>query len=247
VWGGDILFIDAWPRIESSVALIRSGHEGKRDAAARYPYLSSARRLGAALPDHAVLLLHSVVRNLGFDREVLLDTVGKQGLIDYDKIADPRGMWELYRSLGITHVAHLWGLPSTHNRAHDVLFIDFITRWAQKRERFGQWELVTVPDRAPPPERPYQVLCLGINYEDGLYGIEQMRVHEIMQPYPDPLPPPKVPLPPQEEAQRALMLRANAVVVGVRYRVGPELKQALNEHFREGVAYPKLFAIWVRR
>jgi hypothetical protein len=156
-------------------------------------------------------------------------------------------MWELYRSLGITHLAHLPGMAGTYNRAHDVLFIDFVTRWAAERQRFGPWELATVPDRPPPPEQPYRVLSFGMNYEDGLYGIEQMRVHELMQPFPDPLPPPQVALPPEQEAQRALLRRANAVLVGARYRLPPTLRQTLTQGFSEAAVYRKRFAIWVRR
>jgi hypothetical protein len=91
------------------------------------------------------------------------------------------------------------------------------------------------------------VLTLGINYRDGLYRVEQMRVHEAMQPVPDPLPAPLVVLPHAVDDQVALLLRANAVVVAARHLPAPAVEEALTEKFRQGALYPRRFAIWVRR
>jgi len=248
VWGGDIIFVDAWPRIQSAVNLIRSGFDSRRDDESRFGFRTDERQLGKALPPNAVLLLHSTLMNLGIDRPVLVDVVGRQGLLDYDQVADPRGLWELYHSLGITHLAHLPDIHwATENRAHDVLFEDFVTRFGLDRRRFGGFELVTVPDLAPPPERPYQVLALGINYQDGLYGIEQMQVHEAMQPGPNPLPPPRVPWPREDEARHALLGQANTVLIGAGYKLAPALHETLSAGFREAVEGSENYAIWVRR
>jgi hypothetical protein len=247
VAGGDMIFSNAGPRIQSGIELIRSGSQGVRDDASRFKYRQSEQKLGAALPPDAVLLLHSTVMNLGIDRQVLTDVVGKQGLLDYDQIGNPVALWELYRSVGITHVAHLVGVPATFNRAHDVLFIDFAHRVATERRRFGAWELVTVPDRAKAPPARYQVVCLGINYRSGLYGIEQLRVHENQQPAPPPLPRPRIPWPDGDAERAALLGQAEAVLVGTRHQLAPAVAEALSRDFKQAVTYPSKYVIWLRR
>lgn len=247
VVGGDQIFTNSWPRLQSSVALIRSGHEGRRDDQSRFRYRSAERKLGAALPPDAQLLLHSTVMNLGMNHQVLTDVVGKQGLFDYDTVSDARGLWELYRAAGVTHVAYLVGLNVTPNRAHDVLFVDFVANVASERRRFGPYERVTVPVMAPPHHPDYRVVCLGLHYRNGLYRLEQLRVYENRLPIPDRPGPPEVPWPPDEGAALALLARARAVVVGARYERPLALSHALSQEFAEAARYDDRFSIWIRR
>ena len=138
-------------------------------------------------------------------------------------------------------------MANTYVRGHGVLFVDFVTRFAPQRERFGGWELVTVPERAPPPEQPYRVLSLGIHYRNGLYGIEQLRVREFGRRWHRKLPQPEVALPPDPQGQAALARQARAVIVGVRFMPSPPLNNVLRRHFRRAAAYNKQYAIWIRR
>ena len=247
IWSADTPFYNGTGRIDAAIRLIRSGFDGQREDRERLDFLRQERRLGQALPPDARLLLHSVVINLGFDRQVLTDQAGKQGLVNYDLAADPRGMWEIYQSLGITHLVHLPDAPTTNVRAHDVLFVDLVARHATERQRFGRWELVTVPTQAPPAEQPYHVLCLGIHYASGLYSIDQLRVHELGPDWRQRLPRPEVPWPASAEAQAELVQRARAVLVGTRHAPTSEVTEVLSRSFRSAANYRDRHRIWVRR
>jgi hypothetical protein len=247
VVGGDMIFTDSWPRLMHAARLIRSGHEGHRDDESRFTYRAALRQLGDHLPPDAELLLHSTVMNLGINHQVLHDCVGKQGLFDSDQVSDIRGLWEKYRAAGVTHVAHLPGIRGTFNRAHDVLFIDFLTNVALNRRRFGAYEVAEVPETPPPRQPDYRVVLLGVNYKDGLYRIEQMRVHENRLPVADRPPPPQIPWPSHESAQLNLIQRVRAVVVGARFGAPPVIAAILSRDFREAEIYRRKYSIWIRR
>jgi hypothetical protein len=246
VAGGDMVFAESGPRLQDAIELIRSGDEGRRDDESRFTYRSAERQLGEYLPRDAVLLLHSTVMNLGMAHQARIDIPGKQGLLDYDRVSDTRGLWQLYRGAGITHVAHMPGMLGTHNRAHDVLFIDFMTTVAVRHRQFGAYEVAEVPETPPPPEPHYRVVCLGINYADGLYAIEQMRVHEDRRPVPDIPPPPRVQWPSEESAQLGLVGQAHAVIVGARFGLPPAIGAVLSQQFQQAEVYKDRFSIWIR-
>jgi hypothetical protein len=247
VAGGDMVFTDSWPRIQAAIGLIRSGYEGHRDDESRFAYRAAERALGEYLPPNAQLLLHSTVMNLGMDHQVLTDVVGKQGLLDYDRVSDTRGLWRLYRAAGITHVAHIPGMPGTFNRAHDVLFVDFMTHVAVHHRRFGAYEVAEVPETPPRPQPGYRVVCLGINFRNGLYGIEQMRVHENRLPVPDRPPPPQIRWPRGASAQLGLLEQARAVVVGEGFATPAAVSEVLSRRFERAAVYRDRFSIWIRR
>ncbi len=110
IWGTDAPFLPAngsycsgSDRIMSSIALIRSGYEGR--AKTRFNgYFGNFVAIGKALPHDARLLLHASHTSLGIDRDTLQDMAGFQGLIDYSRARSPRELYDYFRSLGITHV-----------------------------------------------------------------------------------------------------------------------------------------------
>ena len=118
---------------------------------------------------------------------------------------------------------------------------------AEKRRRFGAYELAEVPETPPPPHPDYRVVCLGVNYENGLYRIEQMRVHENRLPVADRPPPPQIPWPSDESAQLKLIQSARAVVVGANFRAPQAIAAILSRHFRQAEIYRGRHSIWIRR
>jgi hypothetical protein len=181
VWGGDLPLLDSrGSRIKSAMDLIATGHENK--AKTRFDdYRRSYVALGEATPKDAKLLFHLAYDALGTDRDILLDRPGFQGLISYEKVHTPRELFDYYRSMGITHVV----LDSRESNAAvqqtEILLRTLLRRYASSGGGFGAYHLYSLPKSAPPTERPYQVIALGVSgYSPGLYPIEHLGTVEYL-------------------------------------------------------------------
>ncbi|HEY2732851.1 MAG TPA: hypothetical protein VGI70_02655, partial [Polyangiales bacterium] len=97
VWGGDYFFSGS-DRIASSIALIRSGMDGRAQDRF-YSYRREYRELGASLPENALVMLHNNHVMLGIDRPVLLDWAGYQAVFDYRLYKSPRDLHQRLREL----------------------------------------------------------------------------------------------------------------------------------------------------
>jgi hypothetical protein len=156
----------------SSIALIRSGYEGR--SSSRFDsYFGGFVAIGKALPKDAKLLLHASHRSLGIDRDTLQDAAGFQGLIDYSRARSPRELYEYFRSLGITHVLDGPGHGEA-TRQEQAIYYVLLRRYGVPVSNSGG-ALFALPREAPPEENPYQVLCVGVpGYADGLYPVETL-------------------------------------------------------------------------
>jgi hypothetical protein len=177
------MFYSGHARIASSLALIRSGFEGRAER--RYAgYRAEYRALAAALPANARVLLHSSHITLGIDREVLLDWTGFQGLVSYAKLRTPRELYDYYRSLGVTHLLYVPRERPASSRQEEVLWNAFVTRHAVSVPgSFGAYRLLKMPPAPPPVEAPYRVAVFGMpGYADGVYPIEALHTIEYLWP-----------------------------------------------------------------
>jgi hypothetical protein len=247
VWGGDVAFYAGRGRIQSAMEMISSGYEGR--AKARFEgFRAGDRAIGAALPKDARVVLHMYRPNLGIDRDLVLDWAGQQGLIVYEDIHGPRSLYDLYRSLGVTHLLWLPGRRGASTKQEDVLFSDFVHRFGKDARRFGAEELVALPSEPPPHDHPYRVLSLGLaGYADGLYPVEAMKTYESVPEGREKFAPPETPLPREAVAQAALAASADAVCLADRFRPEALLKSRIDALFEPAVAYGRSFAIYVRR
>lgn len=248
IWGGDAFVYSGQSRIKAAIDLLRSGYEGKRKDSERFTARSDFKAIGEALPKDAKVILHHYRPNLGIDRDIYLDWAGQQGLILYEGLHGPRGIYDYWRSLGMTHILHLPGhhiAPTVHE---DVIFNHFINRYGKGRRRFGGIELVEIPAEPPPPDAPYFVLAAGIGgYKDGLYPVESMKTYDGMPKAMHKYAPPEVPLPRDAEAQKALLARATAVVQGAKPGLDPTVKAAIDAEFSSVASYARGYTVLVRK
>lgn len=249
VWGGDELFYSGFGRLDDAMAMIRSGFEGR--AKHRFDqYLASQLALSQSLPPHAVVLFHNTRLALGMNRKVLQDLPGYQGLISYRGVRTARELCELYRSFGITHMAHERGVWPTLTKQEEVVIGVFLARYAKNISHHGEYEVIELPAELPPVEAPYRVLTLGINgYADGVYPVEALNVYD---PLPGPMlhyPPPAIPAPEGSPESIAALDTVDVVLAATQRAISPAINSILGQRFVNVVSYfdRAHFAVWVRK
>jgi hypothetical protein len=246
IWGGDAVFYNGHSRLSSAIDLIRSGYDGRVKTRYRN-FRVSERSLAAALPPDAKLVLHTYRPNLGIDHDLMLDWAGQQGLITYEGVHGPRGLYDYFRSLGVTHLIWIPGHRAAGTKQEDVLFTDLVHRFAKTHRRFGAYDLVDMPNPPPPPDHPYHVLSIGLGgYKDGLYPVEAMKAYEGVPEHREKFPPPERPLPKPGPDQLAMADESDAVILGEKARPDASLKQHIDQLFETGQTY-KGFTIYVRK
>ncbi len=247
VWGGDALFYSTQERIESSLALIRSGFDGRADTRLngyRDPYL----RIGQALPQDARLLLHTTHLNLGIDREIVLDWAGFQGLFNYAPLRTPRQLFEYYRSLGITHFLYEPRVRGASSKQEEVVWNALVSRHAKRVLSVGSYNLVRMPKEAPPEEPDYQVVSIGMHgYADGTYPVETMNTIEYLPAAYQKFNPPEVPLPADPQERVDTILTADAVFIGSLAKPDESLKAALDKKFVNAVKVSSVFTLYLKK
>jgi len=218
LWGAGLAFSGA-DRMASALALIRSGAEG--EAARRYAsFRSEYVALGRALPEDAVLMLHTHHVMLGIDRPVLLDWAGFQGLIDYRPLRSAREVHERLRELGVTHVAWVPGGTPAPSKQADVLFAALLAGREERSRSFGALRLLPLGE-PPAPSGPLRVVVFGLRgYANGLYAIEDLATLETLPPELQHFARPAVPAPGWPAALR-LAAEADALVLGRAAGRGP--------------------------
>jgi hypothetical protein len=212
VWGGDVYFLPTHAMIGGSpvnttVNLLSSGY--RKEYRERFRRLGPTYEVGQRLPPGAKVLLHESHITLGLGAAVVSDWGGWQGGISYGRMGSPRGMYQQLRALGVTHL--VWAPGSSKewdSLAGDLLFHDFVTRFADGPQPVGGVTLAAMPER-PPADAGWndQVLYLGCpgRYAPGLYRLDQLTVPQIAPgsaPYPAPLTP-LSPARPEEQWARA--------------------------------------------
>ena len=172
-WNAEYLYEPIQPLLEQA-RLGALGSVDVRDLHAR-------QEMTARLPQNAVVLMHSQHVSLGLDRKVLHDTGGFQGLIDQRPLHTARALYDRWRELGITHLVWDWREGSASPQ-EQIAFTIFVSLDAVRMGTFGQTELAAMPEIAPPVERPYRTLVLGLPpYADGVYTVDQLSMFDNMQ------------------------------------------------------------------
>ncbi len=246
VWGGDAIFYSSHDRIRGAMDLFRSGFEG--NAKHRLDvYRAGFREATAALPPNAVVLLHTSHVSLGIEREIIQDWTPFQGIISYDRIRTPRELYDLYRSIGITHIVYYPRSRGAPSKQEEVAFDAFITRWAEPVTNASGHRIMKMPDRAPPVEAPYNVAMIGMgSYGDGVYPIERLNTQEYL---PQRLmsfsgPSRTLPTPPTE--QLGAIAVVDAVFVREGMRPAAEIESLLKTDFVRTITYPGYYTLFLR-
>ena len=249
VWGGDALFYSGFGRLDDAISMIRSGSEGR--AKHRFdPYLASQVALSQSLPSNAVVLFHNTRLSLGVNRPTLQDLPGYQGLISYRGVKTARELIEMYRSFGITHMAHERGAWPTLSKQEEVVIGAFLARYARNISHHGEYEVVELPAELPPVEAPYRVLTLGINgYADGVYPVEALNVIDPLPERMKHYPPPAIPAPEGSPESLAALDTVDVVLATSQHPLSPAISAILGQRFVNAVSYfdRAHFAVYVRK
>ena len=177
VWGGDALFYNSYNRIDSAMALIRSGFENTTQQLFD-GYRKSFRDIHNILPKGSRVLLHNAHPNLGIDHDLYLDGLGYQALITYDRFRSPAEVFQFFRQLGLTHLIfdpHGFRAPT---KQQEVLW-NALIRGMKSLGQFGNYKVLELPKKGPKPAPPWRVATIGFQrYADGIYPIERLNTDE---------------------------------------------------------------------
>jgi hypothetical protein len=177
-WSGDALFYSGAGRLASAMRLISSGFE--RQFRDRFAYRHQQIAASAAIPPGSKLIVHGERHTLGIDHDLSYDLITTQGMIWYDPIRGSRGLYEYYKSLGVTHF--LWFSPAIpeYTKQGMVLVSAFIGKYGTDHKTFGSMHLVTLPKAPPPRDENPMVLLLGTDFVDGLYPLDRLAAQEAV-------------------------------------------------------------------
>jgi hypothetical protein len=249
-WGGDVPFfpthamVGGGSAIKSAVDLLASGFNNQRTK--RLEVFGTNQEVTRALPKNATLLIHEMPDHLGLGVRTVSDLFQTQ--IDYSVAPSPAGVYELLRSLGVTHVlAPSGSSKGADTVGGDVAFHYFMTNGAQHKEHHGGSLLAALP-AAKPSDAGFhdRVLYLGCNdaYAHGVYAISAMNVPVDWN---TPQRPKHYP-PPLQRVERngdvsRLLDQVDAVVLGTKCFKAPV---PLAQHGFTQAARRREDAIWVR-
>jgi hypothetical protein len=180
VWGGDVYFFQTHSMTKSplkkSIDLLSAGFEGNYDK--RFAVQGQFQAVARELPKHARVLVHDENNHLGLEAQSIMDRFPFEYGISYGLQPTPRAVFDLYRSLGATHI--LWAPRSkgTDSLAGDIMFYDFALRRAHSLGTPGGMRLAQMPDK--PPSEPFNdtvaVFSCSGSYPTGLYPVSALRV-----------------------------------------------------------------------
>ncbi len=238
VWGADLMFSGA-DRIQSAIALIRSGQEKR--ASGRYDgYRGPYVQLAASLPKDAVVLLHQAHISLGLNRKVLLDWIGFQGVVDYRALRTPRDIYDRFVALGVTHIVAPYVRHNAPTKQEQVLFAAFL-RHAREMQNFPGLRLFEMPKTPPPAQPPLKVLCVGLaSYADGIYLVQDLATIEMMPPALQHFAPPRIPVTKVTRNELAV----DAVVMGSQTSLDAEAHETLRGNFDLTTSVPE-FSVYL--
>ncbi len=221
IWGGDALFLRAHamlrdtPIIESA-RLIESGY--KKDYKRRTS-VTGFQPIGQSLPDGSVLILHDYNSRLGLKHRVIVDKARYQGLIRYGLMSSARQVYDLYKSLGVTHVVFRNKSTNYDSVAGDIRFFDYTAGHLKKRRTFGSFAVAPLPLTPPPANTGSGIVAYagcGRTFRRGLHRLENMDVQDRSAQNRAGF----APLPKDQEGLLEALKQAQFLVVGTRCKGG---------------------------
>jgi hypothetical protein len=244
VWGVGAYFVPSHVYMRNKFVRVSELLSGgyKREYAKRFRTFTDLREVGRALRPDQKILLHRFEVHAGLLRMSVTDHPSWQGLISYGRFDSHAGVFDLFRSLGVSHVAWVeddW--LAEDSLAGDLRFAGFVTHVLHDERKYGGIVVADLPD-APPSEIDDTVLYLGCKgYQPGLYELETLNVPGMAPPPEARHPDPQLPLA-GAQAIAALITRANYVVTGTGCPIAaPKLPGFVHRASRRGEA------LWVRR
>ncbi len=186
VWGADAYFTRNHTMLGSSPIAALANYLGVsnphlRDPEQRRQLPTVFNQIGAALPEHAIVLVHSFSAKLGLMAQTVADGPGWQGGIEYLEHATPTETHRLWRQLGITHV--LWEdrrVPATTDDfAREVAVLRAIRLYVDEVKSFGIYRLGSLRDSVRPVLEPHAKTALAWLARDPARGPGVYRLPEF--------------------------------------------------------------------
>lgn len=184
VWGGDAFFFRAHAMLREmplvrTARLMESGFEGKWGLRERV--FGSQQDLGETLPPGSTLLLHGYQPRVGYSARVVVDKPGYQSRIRYGLLDSPQEVWELYRELGIDHLAWTRGKKSKARDtiAGDLRFYEYVKNAMRNPLKAGGFDHGPLPSTPPKATSSNVVLYAGCRstFEPGFFHLRDMNVY----------------------------------------------------------------------
>jgi hypothetical protein len=180
-WGGDVYFIPGHAMvgspIKAAVDLLSSGY--RKEYQKRLQPYSPWPEIGASLPAGAKVLVHEYGDHLGLGAMTVSDGIPWQAGIHYATLGNPGAVYDLLSGMGVTHICTRSESAASYSIAGDLVFWEFVTKWAGNRRTFGVFELAQMPTRRPEPvNRSDVVMFAGCDttYASGFYRLSDMAV-----------------------------------------------------------------------
>jgi hypothetical protein len=155
VWGGDIWAIPTHAMIgqpPAKLVLDLFGAAFRGDFAGRLNSHQDMAPVAKVLPRRSKVVIHERLVHLGVGVPSVADAPGTQGAISYTRLGSPRGVNELLRKLGVTHllwspgVSHGW-----HTVADDLVFFESAENYTLNRTTVAGMTLAELPTLPPAP------------------------------------------------------------------------------------------------
>ncbi|MFZ5889483.1 MAG: hypothetical protein ACOY0T_00290 [Myxococcota bacterium] len=169
VWGGDVYFFRSHSMIgespvKAAVDLIASGHQQRYHPDERLRIAGDVQDVGRRLPASAVVLLHSNTGLLGTAHPVVNDLPGWQGAIEYLELDSPERTAQMWRSLGVTHIAFRLqrGPAGFDTLARELVFARAVDRYSDNVTGIASFTVTTLKQAAVAENAdPTKVLWIG--------------------------------------------------------------------------------------
>jgi hypothetical protein len=127
-------------------------------------------------------LLHEADVHLGLGAPAVLDTIPFMFGIDYGRQSSARGVHELLRSMGVTHLVWQPTSQGFDSFAGDLAFFSYASRFTEQRIQLESYLVATLP-ASPPSARPFGstvvISCLEGAYESGVYQFADLATPEF--------------------------------------------------------------------
>ena len=244
VWGADALFYNSYNRIDSAMALIRSGFDNTSQQLFN-SYRKSFRDIHDALPSGSRVLLHNAHPNLGIDHDLYLDGLGYQALITYDRFRTPAELFAFFRRLGLTHLIYDPNGFRAPTKQQEVLW-NALIRGMKPVGQFANYRVLEVPKQGPKPEPAWKVALFGVRgYADGIYPIERLNTDERLPGKLQHYAKPSERFAADRSARKKQLDHVQAILVGRAARVD-SLDELLQRRFERNLAVDP-FTLYLRK
>jgi hypothetical protein len=247
LWGAGVLFIPAHVMVgvpaKTVIDLLGAGH--RQNYAKRFQIYSPYQDIAAHLKPKSKVLVHDHHVHLGIEAASVTDSPWEQGAISYGRLANRRALYDLYTSLGVTHILFA-NTKSTGNDsiAGDLRFFQFVLEVGVDRVHHGGFTLVKMPPKPPAATADQDVAALtcGRSPRSGLYRLEDLRVPVWVSKSAG-YPAPRTPGPPNGKSATELLAHAGFAVVETPCQSMPaELRGAFTKATTRGTQ----MELWIR-